>query len=155
AYEQGARCGRTHVLGGPQTAMTVQALATGVPGALPDAARSRDASEVLVALLRASLGTGAMPDAAPLAAGDWAGLAHLARHHGLVPVLHRALEGNATGVPSEWRRRFKREYLASAVQTLLVQGCVDEIGAAFERKGIVVIVMKGAALLRTLYDDPG
>jgi hypothetical protein len=115
----------------------------------------RATSEILVALLRASLGTGTLPDAARLAECDWAGFARLAGHHGLVPILYRVLRSQGTGVPAQWQRRFKHQYLATVLRNRLAGTCVDEIGAAFHGERISVIVMKGAALLRTLYDDPG
>lgn len=111
--------------------------------------------ETLVSLMRASLGREAPPDAARLAACDWRRLELVASHHGLGAILCRALQGNVTGVPSEPLRIFKAQYVANAYRSHVAQTCVGEVGAAFGTEQISVIVMKGAALLRTLYDDPG
>jgi Uncharacterised nucleotidyltransferase len=128
---------------------------TGASGAVRSGPINRATSEILVALLRASLGKGTVPDAAGLAECDWAGLARLAAHHGLVPILYRVLAGQGTRVPAEWLRSFKLQYLATVLHNRLAGTCLDAIGAAFHGGRISVIVMKGVALLRTLYDDPG
>jgi hypothetical protein len=112
-------------------------------------------SEILVALLRASLSTGTPPDAALLAACDWAELARLAAHHGIGPILCRALRSRATEIPAPWQRRFKLEYLASTIRNRQARSSVEQIGAAFHGERIPVILMKGVALSRTIYEDPG
>ncbi|HXQ22802.1 MAG TPA: nucleotidyltransferase family protein [Candidatus Acidoferrales bacterium] len=126
-----------------------------VPEVRRDGSSGRATSEILIALLRASLGTGALPDAPRLAECNWARFTLLARHHGLVPILYRSLRERAASVPAEWLRRFKAQYVATAFHNQLAQTCVDEVGTAFDTERISVIVMKGAALQRTLYDDPG
>ena len=115
----------------------------------------RVTSEIVVALLRASLGTGPLPDATRLAECDWTRFALLARHHGIGPILFRALQERAASVPAEWLQIFKAEYVTNAFHNQLAQASVDEIGAVFSSERIPVILMKGAALLRTLYDDQG
>lgn len=112
-------------------------------------------SEILVALLRASLATGDFPDAARLERCDWPAFARLANHHGLTPVVYRALRGRTSGVPAHWLRQFGLQYLATVLHTQVARTNVEEIGAAFHDAGLSVVVMKGAALVRTLYDDPG
>jgi hypothetical protein len=120
-----------------------------------DGPSSRVTSEIVVALLRASLGTGPLPDATRLAECDWVRFALLGWHHGLGPILYRALRERAASVPAEWIKALKAEYVTNAFHNQLAQMSVDEIGAIFSSERIPVIVMKGAALLRTLYDDPG
>ncbi len=115
----------------------------------------RVTSETVVALLRASLGTGPLPDAARVAECNWARFSLLARHHGLVPILYRALEERTASVPADWLQIFKAEYVTNAFHNQLARSSIDEIGAAFSSAGIPAIVMKGAALLRTLYGDQG
>jgi hypothetical protein len=128
---------------------------TNVADVRRDGASGRVTSEIVVALLRAALGTGPLPDATRLAECDWARFALLARHHGLVPILYRALQGRAASVPAEWLQIFKAEYVTNAFHNTLAQASVDEIVAILSSERIPVIVMKGAALLRTLYDDQG
>lgn len=120
-----------------------------------DAASRRLTSEIVMALLRASLGTGPLPDATRLAECDWVRFALLTRHHGIGPILFRALRGHSDGMPPEWLQVFKAEYVANAFHNQLAQASVDEIGAVLNEERIPVILMKGAALLRTLYDDQG
>jgi len=115
----------------------------------------RVTSEIVIALLRASLGTGPAPDAARYAECDWTRFALLARHHGIGPILFRALHERADDVPAEWLQIFKAEYVANAFHNQLARASVDEIGAVLSSEQIPVILMKGAALLRTLYDDQG
>jgi hypothetical protein len=128
---------------------------TNVADVRRDGPSGRVTSEIVVALLRASLGTGPLPDATRLAECDWTRFALLARHHGLGPILFHALQERAASVPAEWLQIFKAEYVANAFHNQLAQTSVDEIGAVFSSERIPVIVMKGAALLRTLYDDQG
>jgi Uncharacterised nucleotidyltransferase len=112
-------------------------------------------AEILVALLRASLGTGAPPDTTCYASCNWQDLLALAKHHGLLPIVYRPLRDQPAGVPDEWRHRLKMQHFANAFRNQLVQADVDEIAAALNTERIAVIVMKGAALSRTLYDHPG
>lgn len=115
----------------------------------------RVTSEMVLALLRASLGTGPLPDATRLVQCDWTRFALLARHHGVGPILYLGLRERAASVPAEWLQIFKAEYVTNAFHNQLARESVDEIGAVFSSERIPVIVMKGAALLRTLYDDQG
>jgi len=101
------------------------------------------------------LGSGAPVDAAQLATCNWRRLERVASHHGLGAILYRSLQGHVAGVPAEGFRTFKAQYVANAYRSQVAQTCVEEVGAAFGTEQIPVIVMKGAALLRTLYDDPG
>lgn len=119
----------------------------------PESLRLTD--EIVVALLRVSLGTGPLPDAARVAQCDWTRFALLARYHGIGPILFRALQERAASVPPEWLQIFKAEYVTNAFHNQLAQQSVDEIGAVLSSGDIPVILMKGAALLRTLYDDQG
>ena len=129
---------------------------TNVADVRRDGPSGRVTSEIVVALLRASLGTGPLPDSTRLAQCDWTRFALLARHHGLVPILYRALQGRAASVPAEWLQIFKSRVCHQCVSTIIsLKRAVDEIGAIFSSERIPVIVMKGAALLRTLYDDQG
>ena len=128
---------------------------TNVPDVRRDGPSARVTSEIVLALLRASLGTGPLPNATRLAQCDWARFALLASHHGLGPILFRALHGRADSVPAEWLQIFKAEYVTNAFHNQLAQQSVDQIGALFSSEQIPVILMKGAALLRTLYDDQG
>lgn len=126
------------------------------PRVLPERVGDRRAtSEIVIALLRASLDTGPAPDAKLLAQCDWTRLALLTRHHGIGPILFRSLQDRADDVPAEWLQIFKAEYVTNAFHNHVARASVDEIGEFLSSKQIPVILMKGAALLRTLYDDQG
>jgi hypothetical protein len=105
--------------------------------------------------LRASLGTGALPDGTLLAVCDWARFERLALHHGLAPILYRAVPDPFSGLPTERRQRLKMQYVANVLHNKPVQACVAEMGIAFGSEGIPLILMKGAALACTLYPDAG
>ena len=111
--------------------------------------------EVLAALLRASLGTGALPNGTLLADCDWALFERLAMHHGLAPILYRALQDRCPDVPAHRLQQLKMQYAANVFRNKHVQACVEEIGTALASDGTSFILMKGAALARTLYADPG
>jgi hypothetical protein len=143
------------VVGDRRAGRTAPPSATNGADVRRDGPSGRVTSEIVVAALRASLGTGPLPDSARLAQCDWARFTLLARHHGLVPILYRALQGRAASVPPEWLQIFKAGYVTNAFNNHLAQTSVDAIGAIFSSERIPVIVMKGAALLRTLYDDQG
>jgi len=125
-------------------------------GASRQGATQHEASaEQLVALLRAQLGTGPAPDGTSLARCNWEGFLRLATHHGLTPLLYRSLRDRTPDVPEPVLRRVRLEYFGNAMRNQIVHGFVDEITAALSAAGIAVILLKGAALLRTLYDDVG
>lgn len=117
-------------------------------------ARFRVTSEIFLDLLRASLGSGAPLAAARLGECDWQRLTQLATDHRLVPVIHGALGPLDADVPPDWLRRFKTQYVANVFHSQLAQKSVDEIGTAFGKDGISLILLNGVALQRHLYDDP-
>jgi hypothetical protein len=116
---------------------------------------SRTTSELLVSLLRASLGVEEPPDPNRLAGCDWRHFERIAMHHGLGGIVYRGLRSYGERVPSWPLRTFKFQYVANAFRSREAAECVEQVGAAFETEGLRLVVMKGAALLRTLYDDPG
>lgn len=115
----------------------------------------RATSNVLVALLRADLGTGPAPDADAFRACDWPRFERLASHHGLVPILYKGLQPHATVVPDDLWRRMQVTAFGNALRNQLAQSLLGEVATALHEQRIAVIVLKGAALLQTLYaDDP-
>src|SRR5262249_46243814 len=109
---------------------------------------------MLIALLRAQLGTGAEPGAEQFARCDWEYLERLAAHHGLTSILYQGLRERAELVPAERLQHMRLSYHGNALRNWIVEGFVDEIAAALSAARIAVILLKGAALLRTVYDDP-
>lgn len=111
-------------------------------------------AQLLVALLRAQLGTAAEPGAEQFARCDWEYFERLAAHHGVTPILYQGLRERADLVPAERLQHMRLVYYGNALRNWAVEGFVDEIAAALSAERIAVILLKGAALLRTLYDDP-
>jgi hypothetical protein len=108
----------------------------------------------LVDLLRAQLGTGEPPSTERLAQCDWARFERVAAHHGCTPILYKALRDQRADVLAAALRRMKLAYFGTALSNHLAGTFLDQIAAALGEHEIPVVVLKGAALLRTLYDDP-
>ena len=123
-----------------------------VPKIRPDFWSSPGTSELFVALLRTSLGTAPRPN---LSQCNWQHLSRLAAHHGVLPIVYRALREQPADVPEDLLQGFKSHYVANVFHNQLAQADIDAIATAFSGESIPVIVMKGVALQRTLYDDPG
>lgn len=111
-------------------------------------------AQLLIALLRAQLGTAAEPGAEQFARCDAEYLERLAAHHGVTPILYQGLRERAELVPAERLQHMRLSYHGNALRNWIVEGLVDEIAAALSAARIAVILLKGAALLRTVYDDP-
>jgi hypothetical protein len=111
-------------------------------------------AQLLVALLRAQLGTAAAPGPEQFAGCDWEYFARLAAHHGVTPILYQGLRERADLVPAERLQQMRLVYHSNALRNVAVEGFVDEIAAALSAARIAMILLRGAALLRTLYDDP-
>src|SRR5262249_49047676 len=117
-----------------------------------NAPRASETADTFIGLLRASLGTGPIPS--DLARCDWEHVMYLAGHHGLTPIVHRALSTDAANVPPMWQHECKARHVANAFSNQIALAATDASIAAFDRERIAVILMRGSALLRTLYDDP-
>jgi hypothetical protein len=115
----------------------------------------RATTESLTALLRAELGTGAAPDPARLAACDWGRFEALTTHHLLAPLVYKAVEGQRVPVPPHLLRRLRHAYHANRMRNAVVQSLVAELTSALAGAGVQSVLLKGAALVRTLYADPG
>jgi hypothetical protein len=110
---------------------------------------------VLLALLRMSLGTGEMLDSRQLETCDWTRLEALAAYHVVTPIVYRALEGRADGVPRRILRRMRIEYHVNVLRNRVIDGLVADLGRGVSAASVPCILLKGAALLRTVYPDPG
>jgi len=113
------------------------------------------ADAALVALLRATLGTEEPPDSRRLATCDWARLETLANHHGVTPIVYRAMEPWSDAVPREILRRMWLGYRATVLRTRAVADLAADLGPRLSAVSVSGILLKGAALVRTLYSDPG
>jgi hypothetical protein len=111
--------------------------------------------EALVALLRATLGTGEAPDLRQLAACDWTRLETLAAHHAVIPIVYRAVESRADAVPRHVLRRMWLGYRATVLRNRAVADLVADFSRRLSPASVACILLKGASLVRTLYTDPG
>jgi hypothetical protein len=109
----------------------------------------------LVALLRATLGTADAPGSRQLETCDWTPLEMLAAHHAVAPIVYRALEARADAVPRVVLRRMWLAYRANALRNREVADVSADVGRRLSAAGLSCILLKGAALVRTLYTDPG
>jgi hypothetical protein len=85
-----------------------------------------------------------------------AGLADLAVQEGLGPLLGARLKAGEIEVESEAvKARLLREYYACCAHHLLREQQTAGLWAALRNRGIPVLLLKGAALAKTVYRDPG
>ena len=115
----------------------------------------RATPEIVIALLRAELGTGAQPPAERLTECDWQRFEVLAAHHGLAAILYTALRTHTNHPPAAPMQRMKRQYFHNALRSMRANELINDVASALAEQGIPVILLKGMALLHTLYDDPG
>jgi hypothetical protein len=109
----------------------------------------------LVALLRAALGTEEAPDARRVAGCDWERLEALAAHHAVIPIVYRSVESCAGAVPRPVLRRMWLGYRATVLRNRAVAALATDLGARLAAAEVSGILLKGAALVGTLYADPG
>ncbi len=83
---------------------------------------------------------------------DWDRLSRLAVGRRVAPLLHGLLR-DAAFVPDAARRRLRGAYLANAHRNVVLLHEVEAVVAALERAGVETIVLKGAALIRSVYGD--
>jgi hypothetical protein len=117
------------------------------------AATTTDAA--LVALLRATLGTEEAPDVRHLGGCDWTRLEALAAHHAVIPLVYRAVESWEDAVPRHVLRRMWLGYRATVLRNRAVADLASDLGRRLSTASVSSILFKGAALVRTLYPDPG
>jgi len=94
-----------------------------------------------------------LPGPADLSPEDWKQLVHVARPHGLTPLLHLATVEH--GVPDEARASLKRHYVAQTARNIKALHELDGIADALHENGIDAIALKGAHILPQLYADVG
>ncbi len=88
---------------------------------------------------------------------DWATLLRHAQGLGVAPFLYWNLKhGSVAGeVPSETINSLRNSYFWSAARNRDLQLRLADVLISFNRLGIAVIVLKGAALAFTIYPNPG
>lgn len=87
--------------------------------------------------------------------GDWEPVMRMATEHRLAPLLYWHLREYGIDVPSEVRRTLAAAYARQKAIATAQAATLAELGAALDRAGIVVVVLKGGALAHLIYPEPG
>ena len=88
---------------------------------------------------------------------NWAEIVAAASWYGIDPLLYRCLRDNPAmqQVPQEVMRQLKRAYDDTAIRNMYIYATLSRILPLFTQQGIKCIVLKGAMLADTVYDDIG
>lgn len=113
----------------------------------------------LTQIIRAGLPPAGAPQELPALEGsDWDALLAAAGKHGVTPLLYGALKaaGTLDAAPAAARIALRAEYAHIwAENTLVLNELAQLIDLLCTRHQIPVVLLKGVALLHTLYPDPG
>lgn len=93
----------------------------------------------------------------PGCCGEWTD-AHMkaVRSHHLGPWLYARLQDrDEAGLSAQYRRALEKDYGLSFIVSRLRAQFLRNVLEALERAGIPVVVLKGAYLAQSVYDDPG
>lgn len=85
---------------------------------------------------------------------DWNALHARAAASGLGPTVYTVLKRSPKDVPAKALRLFQAEYFSAAATNLRMRHSLDSVVAKLTSRGIPVMLLKGAALLATVYRDP-
>ena len=85
----------------------------------------------------------------------WADVPDAAEAHGLAPLLYRHLSDAGAPLPMETRQQLFAASVRHRAANQYRFEILGQILEAFEREGIRVVVLKGAALAHVLYESPG
>jgi hypothetical protein len=116
-------------------------------------ARAEAASAAERRQLLARLLAGAAPRVSLESEADWLEMAALAQAEGVAPLLDRALPEGA-GVPPAARQALHAAYVEATYGGLIYESSRARFCAQLRERSIPVILLKGAALAFTCYDDP-
>ena len=87
---------------------------------------------------------------------DWSVLVGRARRHGLSPLLHRTLSSLGTeGVPAVHREALAADYYECLAANMNILDLLGSTLCRLQSAGVPVVVLKGAALLESVYGDIG
>lgn len=82
---------------------------------------------------------------------DWQLLGRLAEHENVAPILWPRLRPHAASVPPELAQRLRGQAAVVEFRMAMTAAVLEEVVARFAAEGIPVLLMKGAALARTVY----
>jgi len=86
-------------------------------------------------------------------AGRWGSLLNIADWHRLSPALHTHLR-HAAGVPAPVLSALERAYLANAARSVFIREATARVITALDGADAWPLLLKGAALVETVYPDP-
>jgi hypothetical protein len=86
-------------------------------------------------------------------AGLWGRLLDIADWHRLSPLLHTHLNA-VGGAPAPVASALERAYLANAARGMFIRDGTAHVLGALQQAGIASVLLKGAALVETVYPDP-
>lgn len=92
---------------------------------------------------------------APLSSLDWDYIFSSLCHHGMAGFAHRRLDECGLAVPDTFREALSREYWAVTASNLHLMDSLKSVFRDFSPSRHPPILIQGAALLHTLYDDWG
>jgi hypothetical protein len=85
---------------------------------------------------------------------DWERAIKAAQWHRLEPMLARHLGRHASGAPTGLLAALQERYLANAARNAFVAASLRTALDALTAAGVEAMLLKGAALTATIYDDP-
>lgn len=86
---------------------------------------------------------------------DWRSLCQAAVRQRVAPLLHWSLQDDPEQFPHPVREFLAHQYYQTCAYNQLYFHELDALLERFSREGLPVILLKGAALARSLYPDPG
>jgi hypothetical protein len=104
--------------------------------------------EMLLQLLRSEVVGTLLPE-------QWQKVVFLAQQHGVAPLLYRQIKrlGSSDPLPADMLRVLHEDYLATAHRNTLIYHELGCLVNEFSRKGVDVILLKGAFLAETIYGN--
>ncbi len=87
---------------------------------------------------------------------DWQLVSEYAKHHGLLPLLHRHLcTHDDKLVPRDFKQMLSNHYQQNAIRNVYLTGELTRLLNVFTQHEIAVLPFKGPALARAAYGDVG
>ena len=88
---------------------------------------------------------------------DWEEILESARWHGVAPLLYNNLKGiqKSRSIPQRVMDELRTDYNANLARNMYIYAELRNILGAFRKKGVEVILLKGAVLAKTIYGDIG
>lgn len=90
-------------------------------------------------------------------AKDWNHFVNLANEHGIVALSWYNITetGNSVFIPSEYLGKLYRSYLISLTRNTYLYDQLSKILELIKKEGIIIVLLKGLALEKTVYGDQG